>query len=41
MEAVADFELICTSNSHMTMTAILEEENRRALQDEETEQGKV
>jgi hypothetical protein len=26
---VTDFELICTSNPHLNMTAILEEENRR------------
>jgi hypothetical protein len=29
MTSVTDFELICTSNPHINMTAIIEEENRR------------
>lgn len=28
---VTDFELICTSNPHMNLTAIIEEENRRLI----------
>ena len=32
---VTDFELICTSNPHMNLTAIIEEENRRLLLQEQ------
>jgi hypothetical protein len=31
LTSVTDFELICTSNPHMNLTAIIEEENRRLL----------